>query len=264
MKKLLTLIIAALLAVTACIGLTACGQDKDTLYVYTHSGFAPYEYVDEKGNLVGVDMDIMKKVGAELGYKVVFKDIDFGLIMTEIQGNKNAVGAAGMSKRSDRDEVAIASIEYAVSVQYVILPKNNTIEKSGEKVDLSALAGLKIGVQEGTTGFSLVKGAVENTDGALYGTDAGYTDYKNSILASLDMGSKVDAVIIDKLPAQSICNANQNLVCYELTEAPESYVYYFNKGNQELVDKVNKVLQKLIDDGFVTQATINHSNGSTD
>ncbi|MBO5328506.1 MAG: transporter substrate-binding domain-containing protein [Clostridia bacterium] len=268
MKKLIA-VLATLVALTSCaLGFAACSSDpRPTLNVYTNAGFAPYEYVNEYGEVVGVDIDIMEEIGEALGYNVVINDIDFGLIMEEVGKNELAVGAAGMTKTDERDEAALASISYAVSVQYVIAPKDSLDDKVVDgKVSLADLAGKKIGVQEATTGDYLVSdeidenGEIEGT-GVLEGTNATKTSYTNAIVASGDIGANIDVVVIDKLPAQSIVSGNANLECYELSEEPEQYVLYFNKNATELVAKVNKVLEKLIENGVIDYFTVKHSGG---
>ncbi len=272
MKKILTLIISAILCVGCTLGLTACGDDKPTLQVYTNAGFAPYEYVNENGEVVGIDIDIMQEIGEVLGYNVVINDIEFGLIMEEVGKDVLAVGAAGMTKTDERDEAALASSIYATSVQYVIAPKGSLDEvlNTDGKVELSALAGKKIGVQQATTGDFMVSDAISGTEdedgnpvkGALEDTDATVTQYSNAIIASDDIGSALDVVVIDKLPAQSIAGADaENLQAYELAEEPESYVLYFNKGATELVAKVNAVLDTMIANGVINFYTLKHSGG---
>ena len=54
--------------------LTACGGDA--IYVDTNAFFAPFEYY-QGTEIVGVDIDIMKKVGQNLGKKVVFENMVF-------------------------------------------------------------------------------------------------------------------------------------------------------------------------------------------
>jgi polar amino acid transport system substrate-binding protein len=167
MKKLLTLLLATMLCLCACVGLTACGDDGNegnngpTLYVYTNSGFAPYEYLSTDGKVVGVDVDIMNAIGSELGYNVVINDIDFEQILNEVAANKLAVGAAGMTKKAERDAVTTASISYATSVQYVIVEKGVFTEADlvDGKLSISQLSKIEnagIGVQSGTTGSFLV------------------------------------------------------------------------------------------------------------
>ncbi len=273
MKRIITLVLAMLVGI-ACVGFTACGgSDKETLNVYTNSGFAPYEYVDKDGVVKGVDIDIMYEIGEVLGYNIVINDIEFDQILEEVRKDKLAVGAAGMTKDSERDKIALASISYATSVQYVIAEKD-TFDSAlvGGKLPLSALENLtkkNIGVQEGTTGNWLVEDAINGTedddgnhvDGELEGKDFDFSTYTNAIIASGDIGDAIGAVVIDKLPAQSIVASNPNLECYELDAEPESYVLYFNLEAEKLVEDVNKVLNVLIEKGVIDYFTIKHSGG---
>lgn len=268
MKKVLIIMLVCILAV-ACVFATGCGSNKPTLYVYTNAGFAPYEYINEYNEVVGVDIDIMREVGEILGYEVVVNDIEFDLILEEVQKNEMAIGAAGMTKRPDRDAVAISTISYATSVQYVIVKKGTFSESdlSEGKLPLSKLANLSkksIGVQGGTTGHFMVDDAINSDDAevaVLKDSGCQFITYTNAIVASGDIGKSIGAVVIDKLPAQSICDSDNTLECFELDAEPESYVIYLNKNATELRDKIDKVLQLLIDNGTINYFTIKHSGG---
>ena len=259
MKKVLSVILAVVLLCTA-VALVSCGKKADvpTLKVYTNAGFAPYEYVDENGKVVGVDIDVMNYIAEKLGYKVVVNDIDFNAILNEVEKDEFAVGAAGMSKKAERDEVALASEVYATSVQYVIAPAgtfaDGAIVSIADVVAYAAAQGKAIGDQEATTGSFLVEDAIADTD-------VEQMDYPNAIVASTDIGTTLAAVIIDKLPAQAICSDKVALECWELNEEPESYVLYFNKNATELVKKVNEILKDMIADGTIDQFTVNHTTG---
>lgn len=258
MKKFLALMATVVVAVASCFGLTACGEGEKVLQVYTNAGFMPFEYVNEQGQVVGVDIDIMNYIGNKLGYKVVINDIEFGKIMNEVQNYKYAVGAAGMSKKADRDLAGNASIVYATSVQYVIAP-NGTFADN-EIVTLEALTNYatKIGVQEGTTGQGLIEDYVEEAE-----LETQTVGYSNAIVASTDIGTAtIDAVIIDELPAKMIADANNNLSYWKIDADPETYVLYFNKEATELLEQVNGVLQQMITDGIIDQYIVNHSNGN--
>ena len=273
LKKILATVMATIAAV-ATFGFAGCGKKDDgkTLYVYTNAGFAPYEYLNDRGDVVGVDIDIMNYIGDQLGYDVVVSDIDFDQILLEVEKDKMAVGAAGMTQKASRDEVALASISYATSVQYVIVPVGtfDAEDLTEGKLPLSKLNELSnttIGVQEGTTGEFMLDDATVPADeengtpaGELFG--ANKIAYKNAIVASQDIGTTLGAVIIDKLPAQEISGADSDLECFELDAEPESYVLYFNKEATELVAEVNAILAQMIADGTINQYTINHSSGN--
>lgn len=257
MKKIIAIIMVVALAVVGCAALAACATPQETLQVYTNAGFAPFEYVNTKGEVVGVDIDIMNYIGKELGYKVIINDIDFDQILKEVQGNKLAVGAAGMSKREDRDAVALASKVYATSVQYVIAPNGTFADNAVVTLEQLLAAAAKIGIQAGTTGQYLVEDYIEEVKGT-----STTVEYTNAIVASKDIGSTVNAVVIDKLPAQSIASADSKLSCWAIDAEPESYVLYFNKDAGELVTKVNAILEKMITDGTINQYIVNHSTNN--
>ena len=256
MKKLIALILVAAMAISACVLFASCGEEQKTLQVYTNAGFAPFEYVNTKGEVVGVDIDIMNYIGKELGYKVVINDIEFKQILNEVGKNELAVGAAGMSKKAERDEVALASDVYATSVQYIIAPVGTFAD--GEVVDLAKLLSTadKIGVQAGTTGQYLIEDeiAAESVSNQIF-------EYSNAIVASQDIGSTVDAVVIDELPAKAISGADSKLACWKIDTDPETYVLYFNLKATDLVAKVNEIIKKMQADGTIDQYIVNHSNG---
>jgi len=258
MKKLIAIVLVVALAVIGCSALVACNNDEKTLQVYTNAGFAPFEYVDTNGKVVGVDIDIMNYIGKELGYKVIINDIEFKEILNQVQGNKYAVGAAGMSKNDERDKVALSSVVYATSVQYVIAPNGTFADNAVVTLDQLLAAANKIGIQAGTTGQYLVEDYIDEKEGATNTT----IEYTNAIVASQDIGSTVAAVVIDELPAKAIADSKSNLSCWKIDAEPESYVLYFNKFSEDLVKDVNAVLEKMIADGIINQFIINHSNGN--
>lgn len=285
MKKILSIVLTLIMAVCG-FCLTGCGETdggKTKLYVYTNAGFAPYEFINENGEVVGVDIDVMQEVGEVLGYDVVINDIEFNQILVEVAKNPMAVGAAGMTKKTERDEVADASIPYATSVQYAIVPVGtfDSTDLQGGKLPVSKLGELTkkaIGVQEGTTGNFLIEDAINGTenagpdetegtgddyhvDGDLEGLDFQCMTYTNAIVASQDIGTTLGAVVIDKLPAQSICSANTGLECFELVADIEEYVIYFHKDADTLREKVNKILEKMIAGGVIEYYTLKHSGG---
>ena len=82
MKKILSLVLVAIMIASVCC-FTSCGEkDDNTIVVYTEAGFAPYEFM-YNNEIVGVDIAIMKAVGEELGKEVVFNDVDFNTICSQ-------------------------------------------------------------------------------------------------------------------------------------------------------------------------------------
>ena len=80
--------------------------------------------------------------------------------------------------------------------------------------------------------------------------DADVQRYKNGADAvqALAQG-KVDAVVIDNEPAKVFVAENEGLVILESAYAVEEYAIAIAKDNDELLEKVNKALGELKEDG---------------
>ena len=75
------------------------------------------------------------------------------------------------------------------------------------------------------------------------------------------MNGRIDAVVIDKLPAESIVNNNSGLKCVKLEDAePEAYGICVSKGNEELLKVIDEVLNRLISEGKIDSFVLAHSN----
>ena len=271
MKKLITLLVAALLSVACIFGLTACGND--TIYVDTNAFFAPFEYYDGT-EIVGVDVEIMELVGKKLNKKVKIENTDFDVIIDNVSsGKKYDCGAAGITITEARAKKVDFSNTYFTSIQYVIYKASDASMSSKVKTATDGtsclfwedLAGKKIGVQRDTTGDIYANleidgegnpGDEDYYPGELNGTGATCTGYDSAQLAVDAIGANsMDVVIVDKLPAEYICNKNTAYVCKALyydadTATEEQYAICVTKGNTELLNAINSVLSELGESGI--------------
>lgn len=278
MKKIFAVILSV--CMLACVA-TGCGSAVDhqnvdaikksgKLVVYTNSGFAPYEY-SSKGKVIGVDMDIAQAIADKLGVKLVVEDVGFETILTAVQFGKAALGIAGITVSPERAETVDFSDTYATSIQYIITPADKPVEK------LEDLAGYEIGVQIGTTGSFTIEDAIKGTEdddgnhvnGALEGTDARMVEYENAFLAAVALNSgKLDAVVVDKLPAEIISKQYEGkftiveLVYADGSKTDEQYAIAVAKGNDSLREIVNEVLKELNDAGKIDEWTVEHSTNA--
>ncbi|MBQ8291950.1 MAG: transporter substrate-binding domain-containing protein [Clostridia bacterium] len=259
MKKLWKALMAGVLSLGMVFSLNAC-KEEETIYVDTNAFFAPFEYYVGT-EIKGVDVDIMSKVGEKLGKKVKFENTDFDVIIDNVaSGKKYDCGAAGITITEQRAEKVAFSNPYYTSVQYVIYKASDTsfevktATDGTECVFWSELMNKKIGVQRDTTGDIFVNYEME--EGELVGTTGECTPYDNAQLAVDAIGAnRADVVVVDKLPAQFICNANTNYVCKALyydadTATEEQYAICVTKGNTELLNAINTVLAELGESGI--------------
>lgn len=245
MKKIVSILLAALLLLLSftCLGCNA--EKKGVLTVYTEAGFPPYEFI-YNNKLVGVDIAIMEKVAEKMGVELEITDVDFNSIIGAVQSGKVDCGAAGITINAERLESVDFSIPYSSTEQYVIVSASNTSIATLEDLD-----GKKIGVQNGTTSDLLVDGLIK--DGTIAG--ATLTPYNTPALAAAAL-DKIDAVVTDKLTAQIITQNSNTVKAFPLVRADgsavaevEEYGIAVGKGNSELVAVINEVLTEIMSDG---------------
>jgi len=70
-------------------------------------------------------------------------------------------------------------------------------------------------------------------------------------LSGKNVGVQLDAIVIDAMPADQIVAANAGLVLLDEPLTEEQYAIAIKKGNDDLKEVVNKVLEKLLKDGTV-------------
>ncbi len=168
-----------------------------TLQVYTNAEFAPFEFLDENQNIVGVDMYLMQLVAEEMNMKVNFHNIAFDAIVGKIAQEDNAIGAAGMTIYDEPKEKVDFSDPYYSTVQCIISEKSKAFDS------LDDLKGLKIGVQKGTTGWKMIDEAIAS--GVLKDTGAEVVQYDSGPVAYTALkAGKCDVVVIDELPAKKL------------------------------------------------------------
>ncbi|MBQ8898352.1 MAG: transporter substrate-binding domain-containing protein [Clostridia bacterium] len=266
MKKF-SAILMAVIMLLGVLSFSGCGA-QDQIIVQTNAFFAPFEYYED-GEIVGVDVDIMAKVGEKMGKEVVFNNVEFKTIIDNVAaGNLCDCGAAGITITEARLEKVDFSIPYFTSVQYVIFAEG-ALEPAGvdgdvEYVVWEQLAGKKIGVQQDTTGDIYVSDEIAASEsdpdygwtGTLNGSGAEVVRFSNGQLAVDAMNAnQLDVVVLDYLPSSYIVSKNAGLQCAALyydggeeADFPteEQYAIAVTKGNDELLTAINEVLEEML------------------
>ncbi|MEL7601893.1 MAG: ABC transporter substrate-binding protein, partial [Bacillota bacterium] len=140
------------------------------------------------------------------------------------------------------------SINYVDAAQVIIVPEGSDIKAAAD------LAGKNVGVQMGTTGDIYVTDNANAKEVFRYktGPDAG---------AELANG-KIDAVVIDEMPAQQIAAVNSGLVVLDEPLTEEQYAIAIPKGAEDLKAVVDTVVQRMLDDGTIAKLIEEHKAAS--
>lgn len=243
MKKILAVLMAVLM-VALCF--SACGGKEETIVV-GYTIYAPMNYLDENGELVGFDTELAKAVFENLGYKVVFKEIKWENKYTELDsGAIDCIWNGFTCNTADDDGVLRAdkvdfSYNYMKNKQVIVAKKDSGI------ATVNDLKGKIADAEIGSAGESYAKDLAEGIifKGATKQTDC---------LLSVNTG-KANFAVLDEQLAKSYCGKGdyKDLVIIEaLSSEVEFYAIGFKKGST-LTANVNEQLVALAADGTISK-----------
>lgn len=268
MKKLLAIVLAAAMLCAAMLTMLSCDSDstkteettaadtKTTLIMATNANFPPYEYKEGNG-YAGIDVEIATEIAKKLGMTLEIKDVEFGSIVAGVQTGKYDIGMAGMTVNDERKQQVNFSDSYAKGIQVVIVKEGYEYKSVDDFFVLDAEGnhtavkeGVLVGVQQNTTGDIYCSDTLENFG---FGEDK-VKRYSNGADAVAALASgKLSAVVIDDQPAKEFVKANEGLTILEGSYADEDYAIAVGKENSELLEKINKALKELTDDGTIAK-----------
>ena len=246
LKKLVSVLLVA-----ACVfSLAACGSkddskdskeskkdSKDTLVMATNAEFPPDEF-HEGDDVVGIDADIARAIGEEMGMEVKIEDMAFDSIIPAVTSGKADFGAAGMTVTEDRKKNVDFTDTYATATQVIIVKEGSDIAGPDD------LTGKKIGVQLGTTG-DIYADDIE---------DAKVERYNKGFEAVQALTQdKIDAVVIDGEPAKEFVAEADGLKILDEVFTEEEYAIAVAKDNDDLLKKMNEALASLKESGKIDE-----------
>ena len=239
-KKIAAIVLASLML---CACLTACGskgpsladvKEAGVLTVATSPDFPPFESI-EGGEVVGIEVEILKLICQELGVELKIEQMDFDSVLTGVQAAKYDCGMSGITVNPDRQKNMLFTNPYYNAAQVIVVKADSTITCKAD------LTGKTVSVQTGTTAET----GCQDENIAYQGFNAN-ADAK----AALTTG-KVEAWIVDNLTAIQMVEEGDGLKILDEKMTEEPYAFAFAFGSEDLVAEINAIQEKLINDGTI-------------
>ena len=208
--------------------------------VGTDAAYAPFESQNEKGEIVGFDVDVLKAAAAKAGIEVKFVNTPWEGIFNALgQGDRDMVVSA-VTITDERKQTMDFSAPYFDAVQLIAVKADSKIASFAD------LKTRKVGVQTGTTGDEAVTKLLGKTSTAI-------KRFESTPLAlkELEAGG-VDAVVADNGVVVHYVANNTGAKFKTVADksfAPEQYGVAIKKGNADLLAKVNQGLAAIKADG---------------
>ena len=241
----LALVMAFAFALTGCGGsdggdsAASVAEEGDTLKVVTNATFKPFEFTEDgEEEIIGFDVDMMNAIAEDQGLKIEFVNMEFDSLIPALESNQGDIICAGMNKLAgDRAEKVDFGETYFQSQLMLLVPADSDLESVDAVTSDMALAS-----QIGTTGGEYVKALQK--DGKIAKAVV-LNDWTDCYL-QLKNGD-VQGVVVDKPVGEAYLNKHGDIAKFAGKEFGdlEEFAFAVQKGNTELLDKLNAGLANL-------------------
>ena len=247
MKKLFSILLSA----TLLLGVVGCGssndattdatsEDGNVIIVGLDDTFSPMGFRDENNELIGFDIDLAKAAGEKMGAEIQFQPIDWDTKEIEIKSGKIDLIWNGFTVTEERKETFEFTKPYLDNKQLIIVRDDSTIASKAE------LEGKKVGLQEASSALEAV------SKDEISQAFAEMPTYDTNVLAFQDLSiGRIDAVVADEITAKYYIENNPDCQLKTIDDdfGSEQYAVAANKGNTELIEKLQAALDEMNEDG---------------
>lgn len=216
-------------------------KESGKLVVGTASGYPPYEFVDITSAdqaVIGVDMELAQAIADELGVELEVQDMTFSALLASIPAGTVDMAIAGVSPTDERRETMDFSESYLFADQVVIINKSD----ADKYKTFDDLKGATLAAEKSTTQESLVQELLpDNTLVSLDHVPECILELKND---------KVDGVVVESIVGEQYILADDTLqFAGAKFDRQKEAAIVINKGNEDLLEILNKVIKENQDAG---------------
>ncbi len=269
LKKTLSLLLAASM-VMGMFALTSCGKKNEpavsgsssstttpsnlleqikadgVIVVGTNATNAPWESIDEKGNYVGYDMDLINEIASRMGVTVKIEDMAFDALVAAVQTGKVNVAIASMGAKEERKEKVDFTQMYHQQMNVYLAQKDSDIAIT----DMEDIVNYKVGVQSGTLPDQYITNLVN--DGKMKEDQVSRYEAPENMILDLEAG-RIDLVAGDKNQAKVFESMYNVKIIFECSFFGTDENIAVPKNQPELLNELDSILDQLRSEGYLDQ-----------
>lgn len=205
--------------------------------IATDTSFKPFEYTDDNGDFVGIDMDILAAVAEDQGFKYEVQVLGWDASIAACQAGQADGMIAGASITDERKESG-----WIFSDGYYDANQSMAVEASSDIKGFEDLKGQSVAVKTGTMSATYAEELSKD-----YGFTVTYFEDSPTMYQAV-VGGQV-AACFDDTPIMA-SNIKDTGIAMKIVDGtgndPAAYGFaIFNADNQELVDMFNAGLANI-------------------
>ncbi len=220
-------------------------KQKGKLVVTTEAGYAPFEFLDENDNIIGLDAELAKKLAEDLGVELDMQNIAFDSVVPEVQAGNADMAIAGLTPDAEKKKsVDMSDIYYAGGHCMLVLEENADVY-----VDAQSLKGQVIATQKAAVQEKMIAEQYPDSEALLL------PDFPQCV-ANLKTGACA-AVMLDTTSAEQYMKNIEGLAISKAPvasdEGEEGNAVAVMKGNEELLAWVNEKISEYKEAGLISE-----------
>lgn len=214
------------------------GAEAKTYIIATDTTFAPFEFENDKGEMVGIDLDLLAAIAEDQGFSYEIQSVGFSAAVTALEAGEADAVIAGMSITDERKE------KYDFSEPYYDSGVGMAVLEGSEIKSYEDLAGLQVAAKIGTEGCSFAESIQEQ-----YGFTV--VQFEDSASMYQDVLAGTSVACFDDYPVLGYeISRGTGLSLPMEMEKGSSYGFAVLKGeNPELIEMFNAGLANLKESG---------------
>ncbi|MGP4788066.1 transporter substrate-binding domain-containing protein [Psychrobacter sp. 1Y11] len=208
-----------------------------TIKVVMTGDLPPFSFKDDYGNLQGIDVDAIRAIGEEQGFKSEFYTETWQDMFDSVESGERDLAISGISYKDDRN------VRYGLSTPYFFNPATIIyLEGKHDVKGLEDIKGLKTGTLEGSKEEDTLKEMGDSVE--LVSRPTMFLAYQDLVQGETDVllyDLPVIQYVVKGYPDYKV-----TMVPYEADDAPSAQqVVLMAKENTQLIDSVNEGITKL-------------------
>ena len=245
-KKIILLLICFCFIFSGCGKKTTENDDfanvikRDKLIVGVRDDAPPFGFKDEKGNLIGYDIDLAKIIAKDIlgnENKVEFVPVTASNRIMKLSANEVDFLIATMSITNQRQQILDFSVPYYVAGQAIL------VNSSSKATSLSDFGGKKLIIVFGSTSERNLRTNVPEV------TVIGYKNYNDAYRALKQ--NRADGIVADDtiLLSYALKDKSVKLLPKRYSKEPYAVVFRKEKESERLLIRVNHIIGRLASKG---------------
>ncbi|MEG1848814.1 MAG: transporter substrate-binding domain-containing protein [Lachnospiraceae bacterium] len=244
MKKIVSLMLVGIMT----LSMIGCGKtSSDKFIIATDTTFAPFEFEDESGKLIGIDIDLLSAIAKDQGFEYELQSLGFTAAVTALEAGQCDGVIAGMSITPERQK------KYEFSDAYFDSGVGMAVAEGSSIAAYADLKGQTVAAKVGTQGCAFAESIAEQ-----YGFTVTQFEDSSSMYQEVLSGNSV-ACFEDYPVMQYEISRGMKLTLPLQMEAGNSYGFAALKGkNPELIKMFNQGLANLKANGEYDKILANY------